>query len=138
MQVSTGMSEGQARMNHRAASLSAGRYDLLVEEYAYPLTIYMPHLPPTAATQQSVWGFFQAFHSAMVAQGMTILTASVAAEGLLQGGRKQIWTDWYGEGPGVGRRLVAQTVCYLRVDKDFARTEMLEFTQLDLPLLAAA
>jgi hypothetical protein len=125
-------------MDYRAAALSAGRYDILVEEYAYPLTIYLPHLPPAAASQQSVWGFFQAFHAALVAQGMTTLTARVAAEGLPQGGRKQIWTDWYGEGQGVQRRQVAQTVCYMRTDEAAARTELLEFTRLDLPMMAAA
>ena len=125
-------------MDYRAAALTAGRYDILVEEYAYPLTIYWPNLPPTAATQQTVWGFFQAFHAALAAQGMTTLTARVAAEGLPQGGRKQIWTDWYGEGQGVARRQVAQTVCYLRVDRAETRTELLEFTRLDLPMMAAA
>ena len=132
------MSNGQAIMDIRAAALSAGRYDTLVEEYAYPLTVFLPDQPPTTAMPQTVWGFFQAFHAAMIAQGMTVLTARVVAEGLPQGGRAQIWTDWFGEGRHVARRLVAQTICYRRVDTLAARTELLEFTRLDLPMLAAA
>ena len=132
------VSNGQAKMEYRAAALTAGRYDLLVEEYLYPLTIYLPQCPPMTATPQTVWGFFQAFHAAMVALGMTVLTARVAAEGLPQAGRAQTWTDWFGEGPGVARRQVAQTVCYRRVDGAESRTEMLVFTRLDLPMMAAA
>ena len=132
------MSNGQAKMDFRAAALTAGRYDRLVDEYLYPLTVYLPQCPPMSATPQTVWGFFQAFHAAMVAMGMTVLTASVAAEGLPQGGRAQTWTDWFGEGPGVTRRQVAQTVCYRRVGGTENRTELLEFTRLDLPMTAAA
>jgi hypothetical protein len=132
------MSNGQAKMDYWAAALTAGRYDLLVEEYQYPLTVYLPQCPPMAATPQTVWGFFQAFHAAMVALGMTVLTARVVAEGLPQCGRVQTWTDWFGEGPGVARRQVAQTVCYRRLDNAENRTELLEFTRLDLPMMAAA
>ncbi|MGQ0567717.1 MAG: hypothetical protein ACT4OK_21995 [Gemmobacter sp.] len=132
------MPGGQARMDYRAAALTAGRYDLLVEEYVYPLTVYLPGRPPMSATPQTVWGFFQAFHAGLVAAGMTVLTARVAAEGLPQGGRAQVWTDWFGEGPGVTRRQVAQTVCYRRLDGTADRTELLEFTRLDLPMMAAA
>ncbi len=132
------MTDAQARVDYRAASLTAGRYDLLVEEYLYPLAVYLPGRPPMAATPQTAWGFFQAFHAAMVAAGMTILTARVVAEGLPQGGRTQTWTDWFGEGPGVPRQQVAQTICYRRAEKDENRTELLEFTRLDLPMLSAA
>ena len=132
------MSGGQASMDYRAAALTAGRYDLMVEEYAYPLAVYLPHRAPLSATPQTVWGLFQAFHAAMVASGLTLLTARVAAEGLPQGGRVQIWTDWFGEGPGTARRQVAQTICYRCVDGAETRTEMLEFTRLDLAAMAAA
>ena len=132
------MPDGQAKMDFRAAALTAGRYDLLVDEYLYPLTVYLPGRPPTVATPDTVWGFFQAFHAAMVALGMSVLTARVVAEGLPQGGRAQTWTDWFGEGPGVARRQVAQTVCYRRVDRAETRTELLEFNRLDLPMMAAA
>jgi hypothetical protein len=132
------MSDGQAKMDYRAAAVTAGRYDLLVEEYLYPLTVYLPGQPPMSATPRTVWGFFQAFHAAMVAMGLTVLTARVAAEGLPQAGRTQTWTDWFGEGPGVARRQVAQTVCYRRIDGAEKRTELLEFTRLDLPMMAAA
>ena len=138
MRVGLAMSNGQARMDDRAAALMAGRYDLLVKEYLYPLTVYLPQRPPMSATPQIVWGLFQAFHAAFVAGGMTVLTARVAAEGLPQGGRSQIWTDWFGEGPDLARRQVAQTVCYLRTEGAANRTELLEFTRLDLPLMAAA
>ena len=132
------MPNGQEKMDYRAAALTAGRYDILVEECLYPLTVYLPQRPPMTATPQTVWGLFQAFHAAMVAMGMTVLTARVAAEGLSQGGRAQVWTDWFGEGPGVTRSQVAQTVCYCRVDGAKTRTELLEFTRLDLPMMAAA
>jgi hypothetical protein len=125
-------------MDYRAAALTAGRYDLLVEEYVYPLTVYLPDRPPMAAAPPTVWGFFQTFHAALVAAGMTVLTARVAAEGLPRGGRSQVWTDWYGEGPGQARRLVAQTICYHRLNGSEKRTELLEFTRLDLPMMAAA
>ena len=132
------MPNAQAKMDYRAAALTAGRYDLLVDEYLFPLTVYFPKKPPMSATPQTIWGFFQAFHAAMVALGMTVLTAQVAAEGLPQGGRAQTWTDWFGEGPGVARRLVAQTVCYRRIEGVANRTELLEFTRLDLPMMAVA
>lgn len=132
------MPSGKAHVDYLAAVLTAGRYDLLVEEYADPLTIYMPGQAPMVATRSNVWGFFQSFHSALVAGGMTQLSARVVADGLPQGGRALLWADWFGEGADQPRQRVAQTVCYRRIAGASSLTELPEFKRLDLPMLAAA
>lgn len=128
----------KGRADWRAACLTAGRYDLLVEDYAFPLTVFLPGQAPVVATPRSAWGFFQSFHSALVAAGHTRLAARVTAEDLPLGGRGRVWTDWWGEAPDRPAVLVAQTVCYARRGEGPELTEMIEFTRLDLPLLAAA
>lgn len=132
------MSQGQAQADWRAACLMSGRYDLLVEEYDFPLTVWLPGQPAMVATPRTAWGFFQAFHAALVAAGFARLSAQVVAEGLARAGRRRLWTDWWGAGAGQGRTLVAQTICYCRAAPNDQRTEMLEFTRLDLPALATA
>lgn len=132
------MANGQARADWRAQCLNTGRYDLLVSEYAFPLTVYLPGRPPLQASPQLVWGFYQSFHSALVAGGFDRLAARVTAEALPSGGRRRLWTDWTGVGPGRVPFLVAQTVCYSRISGGDDRTELLEFTRLDLPVLSVA
>ncbi|QYK42885.1 MAG: hypothetical protein KF887_07225 [Paracoccaceae bacterium] len=129
---------GQSKADYRAECLTAGHYDLLVAEYADPLTVYLPGEPPMIATPQTVRAFFRALRGGLELQGMTRMTGRVTAEGLPIRGRARLWTDWYGEAPGRAPELVAQTVCYRRVDGADDRTEMLEFTRLDLPMPAAA
>jgi hypothetical protein len=128
----------QGRADWHAACLSAGRYDLLVQQYAFPLTVFLPDQPPVAVSPRAAWGFFQSFHSAMIAAGLPRLTARVTAEDLPRGGRRRLWTDWFGDGPARPAVLVAQTVCYSRTAAGDRRTELLEFTRLDLEVPAAA
>ena len=132
------MPSGQAMADWRAECLNAGRYALLVAEYAFPLAVYLPGQPPLRATPRLVREFFQSFHVALASGGFDRLTARVTAEALPFGGRRRLWTDWIGAGRSRAPALVAQTVCYSRSTGGRCRTEMLEFTRLDLPVLAAA
>lgn len=128
----------QDRTAMRADALSAGRYDLLVEEYAYPLTVYVGREPQVVADKPGAWAFFQAFHAMLAASGISKVTARVVAEDLPRGGRSRVWCDWYGEGADGRRRRFASTVCYARETAGEPLTEMLEFTRLDLPKAVAA
>jgi hypothetical protein len=128
----------QSRASARADALNAGRYDLLVEDYAFPLTIYVMGVPTVLRDRTEAWAFYQSFHSTLLACGIARLTARVVAEDLPRGGRCRFWTDWMGEGPNLALRRVASTICYARLGKSDMLTEMLEFTRLDLPLQVAA
>lgn len=132
------MSSGQARADWRAGCLNAGRYDLLVGEYVDPLTVYLPGQQPFVAGAPTVWGFFQAVHAALLAQGLDRIEARVVAQDMPRGDRRRVWTDWWGKAADGAAVLVMQTVCYSRDNAGGALTEVLEFTRLDLPMMAAA
>jgi hypothetical protein len=94
-----------------------------------------------ATTPPTVWGFFQALHAALLARGLDRIQARVTAEDLPHGARRRVWTDWWGIAGDGSAVLVMQTVCYSREcpgGTGGTLTEMLEFTRLDLPMLAAA
>ncbi len=122
----------------RAEALSTGRYDLLVDEYAYPLTVYLHGLPQVLRDRGEAWAFFQELHGTLRALGYARVTARVAAQDLPRAGRVRLWCDWYGEAPGGAATRFASTVCYARTDAGEPKTELLEFTRLDLPQAAAA
>ncbi|MFN3971222.1 MAG: hypothetical protein ACK4L4_07610 [Gemmobacter sp.] len=132
------MTDGQRRADYRAACLTAGRYDLLAAEYVYPLAVYLPGAPAMLASAEETQDFFCGFHAALQRRGLTRLSARVTAEGLPLNGRARLWSDWYAEGPGQPPELVAQTICYRRAAGGDDRTEMLEFTLLDIALPRAA
>jgi hypothetical protein len=85
----------QVVADFRAAALSSGRYDLMSNEYTYPLTVYLNETPHVLDTAKQAWGFFQGFHAVLRSEGLDRMTAKIAAEGLPRGGRFRIWTDWF-------------------------------------------
>jgi DNA-binding LacI/PurR family transcriptional regulator len=127
----------QTVADFRAAALSAGRYDLMAQEYSYPLTIYLGGQATVAADPAQVRQFYRGFHAAMQAQGFERLIARVWAEDLPRQGRFRVWTDWFAEGPGRVRAPVAATVCYCSTTAQGVATEMVEFDSLALALPAA-
>ncbi len=130
--------DGQAKADHHAALFSAGCYDALVAQYQFPLTVYMLGQPRGLANRQEALAFFQSFHAALNASGLTDLSARVVAIDLPIAPRRRTWTEWTASGPGRAPAQVATTVCYARMGGTGMVTEMLEFTRLDLPMFAAA
>jgi hypothetical protein len=126
----------QVVADFRAAALSSGRYDLMVSEYRYPLTVYLKGQPQVVPSPKDAWAFFQTFHSAMRSKGYDRMTARVTAEDLPRGDRFRIWTDWTAEGQSQ-RGIIASTICYCSVIAGNVVTDMIEFTKITLPLLAA-
>ncbi len=91
-----------------------------------------------APARAEAWAFFQFFHSAMLACGISRMTARVVAADLPRGGRCRFCTEWLGEGPEMSPRRVASTISHTRMVGDEMLTGMLEFTRLDLPMQVAA
>lgn len=118
--------------------MNAGRYDLLIEDYLFPLTIYFMGVPTVLRDRTKAWAFYQSFHSTLLACGISRLTARVVAEDLPRGGRCRFWTDWLGDGADLTPRRIASTICYAKLGDGEILIEMLEFTRLDLPLQVAA
>ena len=126
----------QVVADFRAAALSSGRYDLMVNEYCYPLTIYLDGVPTVVQGPSDVWAFYQSFHSAMLAEGFDRLTARVTAEDLPRSGRFRVWTEWSAQGPKKMQTIIASTICYCTQLTSGEATEMLEFTKLALSVMA--
>jgi hypothetical protein len=126
----------QVVADFRAAALSSGRYDLMSNEYTYPLTVYLNETPHVLDTAKQAWGFFQGFHAVLRSEGLDRMTAKIAAEGLPRGGRFRIWTDWFAQGPNRASSLIAATICYCTIRSDGIATNMIEFTRLNLPMLS--
>jgi hypothetical protein len=113
-----------------AAALSAGRYDLLVEDCTFPMTVFIEGRSRVFATERELWAFYQGIHSSLRAAGFQRVTARVTAEDLPRGGRYRVWTDWIGQGPGKIATTVAATICYCSHKTHLPVTEMVEFTRL--------
>jgi hypothetical protein len=126
----------QVVADFRAAALSSGRYDLMIGEYRYPLTVYLDGVPQTVQAPSDAWAFYQGFHSSMRSEGYDRMTARVTAEDLPRNGRFRIWTDWTAEGT-IKSGVIASTICYCTIVAGSVVTDMIEFTRLTLPLLAA-
>jgi hypothetical protein len=118
----------------RAAALSSGRYDLMVSEYRFPLTIYVDQQPVVLHKPGDAWAFYQTFHSAMRSEGFERMTARVTAEDLPRAGRFRVWTDWMAEGR-CKSGIIASTICYCTVMAEGVFTDMIEFTQVAIPML---
>jgi hypothetical protein len=124
----------QVAADFRAAALSSGRYDLMVSEYRYPLTIYIDGIPNVIQRHNDMWGFYQTFHSSMRHQGFDRMTARVTAQDMPRAGRFRVWTDWKAEGKGK-TGIIASTICYCTVVGNRVMTDMIEFTKVALPML---
>jgi hypothetical protein len=123
----------QAKADLRAAALSAGRFDLLLPDYAFPLMLYVPDAPPRSIGPQQLLTLYRAFHEGLAALRAGRIVARVTAEDLPRRGRSRLWVDWLAERPAEAPHLMARTVCYRREAGGQTRTEMVEFTFLDLP-----
>jgi hypothetical protein len=123
----------QAKADLRAEALSAGRFDLLLPDYAFPLMLYLPDAPPCAIGPQQLEALYRAFHTGLAALRAGRIVARVTAEDLPRGSRSRLWVDWLAERPAGTPHLMARTICYRRQAGGQTRTEMVEFTFLDLP-----
>jgi hypothetical protein len=119
-----------------AAAMSSGRYDLIVDQYRYPFTIYLHGTPHILQSERDAWAFYQTVHSAMRSEGFDRLTARVTAEDLPRSGRSRVWTDWVGQGQGKSR-VILSTINYCSVVAGRRMTDMIEFTRMTLPDMAA-
>lgn len=127
----------QAIVDMRAAALTSARYDLMAEEYSYPLTIYLGGQAQVATSRAEVIRFYAAFHKAMQVEGFHVLTGRVMAEDLPRRGRFRLWTYWFASGPSRTREQIAATVCYCSTLSGGIATEMVEFSRLSLRLGSA-
>lgn len=134
MQAPTRLSR-QDRADFRAAALTAGRYDQLVREYGYPLTVFLEERRTLLRTDVETWAFFQSFHAALRSGGILRLDGRVTAVDLPRNGRFRVWTDWIGHGPAAQDLPVAASICYCHQTDEEDVTEMVHFTRLSLPAL---
>lgn len=128
----------QAKADLRAAALSAGRFDLLLADYRFPLMLYLPDAPPRVLGPSQLVALYRAFHEGLATLRAGRIVARVTAEDLPRGGRSRLWVDWLAERPAEPPHLMARTICYRRLAEGETRTEMVEFTFLDLPAPAMA
>jgi hypothetical protein len=122
----------------RAAQITKGRYDRLVDGYSYPLAIYVEAQPTVAPSGREVWQFYQTLHACLLSVGLTRLTGRVVATDLPRNGRFRVWTDWFAEGAGRAPQLIAATICFCTGTPENGLTEMVQFTDVALPALREA
>ncbi len=125
-------------MTWRAGLLMAGCAEALAAEHLYPYAIYfgdrLQALPSSSELAQT----YRLIHAALVALGASQLEARVVALGLPRGGRFRVWVDWWAELQDGSRRLVAQTVEYMRETAEGSRSEMTECSGWAPPAAIAA
>ncbi|MCU0801691.1 MAG: hypothetical protein MUD11_07930 [Rhodobacteraceae bacterium] len=129
------MTTQQLTADFRAAALSNGRYDLMVGEYRYPLTVYLDGIPHLLQGVSDAWAFFQTMHTATLGEGYQRLTARVEREEAPKTGRFRVWVSWIAEGAERPTASVARTTLYCVDEGPRTAIEMIEFTELALPLL---
>lgn len=127
----------QSQAEFRAAQISLGRYDMIVGNYLFPLCVVYRRARSLTHTQRDLWAFFQSLHSSVVMRGYARLCANVTAHEIPHRSRFRVWTDWVGHRADGSTGLVAQTICYCRGSDAAHQIEMIEFTHLALPDIAA-
>jgi hypothetical protein len=125
----------QLAADFRAAALCNGRYDLMVGEYRYPLTVYLDGIPHLLHGVSDAWAFFQTMHSATLTEGYHRLTAQVDRDEAPQNNRFRVWVNWRGEGAERPQAMIARTTLFCVDEAPGTAIEMIEFTELALPLL---
>lgn len=127
----------QSQAEFRAAQISLGHYEMIVGNYQFPLCVVYGPSRSLTHTQRDLWAFFQSLHSSVVMQGYSQLCANVTAHEIAHRSRFRVWTDWVGHRADGSTGLVAQTICYCRGSDAAHQIEMIEFTHLALPDIAA-
>ena len=115
-------------MAWRAGLMMAGCAEALAREHLYPYAVYFGdrlHAMPSSAELAQT---YRMIHAALRNLGARQLEAQIAALSLPRAGRFRVWVDWWAELGDGSRRLVAQTVEYMRETEDGSRSEMTECT----------
>lgn len=104
-------------------AFSNGRYDILLENFDYPLPIYINRSAAAAISRAETWSFLQALHGMIRARGFKTLAGRVVSVELPQRDRFRMWVDWFGFDAGRAD-LLFKTICYNVGSHAEHRTEM--------------
>lgn len=125
-------------MAWRAGLLMAGCAEALAREHMYPYALYFGDRLQAIQSSAELAQTYRTIHKALTSLGAWQLEARVVALGLPKGGRFRVWVDWWAELQDGSRRLVAQTVEYMRETADGSRSEMTECSGWAPPASIAA
>ena len=115
-------------MAWRAGLMMAGCAEALAGEHLFPYAVYFGDRLQAIPNARALVQVYRSIHAALTTLGAQQLEARVVALGLPRAGRYRVWVDWWAELGDGSRRLVAQTVEYMRETEDGSRSEMTECT----------
>lgn len=124
-----------AQLRYSGDQLLAGRFDALLDNYAYPLPVFLPAERLLLSGPQEARLFFSLLRQALLRDGVVALRPEVRAVELPRSGRFRVWVDWH-ELPLTGGAVRSSSAVYFyRATPLGPRVEMVNYTQVSLPEL---
>jgi hypothetical protein len=128
-------SQLQAHLRGRAEMLLSGQIDRMVEDYVFPLPVYLHTSRLVIQSADHARLIFSHLRDALVDRGVVALRPSIAAVDLPRDGRFRVWVDWHEIALPMDATRVSQAVYYCRQTDQGTRTEMVNYTHLSIPEL---
>jgi hypothetical protein len=120
---------------HRAELLLSGRIDHLVEQFAYPLPVFMQSTRLVITSPDQARVIFDHLRLALVERGVVMLRPKISAVDLPRAGRFRVWVDWHEIAFPAEATRMSQAIYYCRISDLGLHTEMLNYTHLSMPEL---
>ena len=119
----------------RASWLLAGQYDRIVEQYHFPLPVYLDSSRVIVPGAPEATAMLRLQRAAFLERGVVALKPAVVAMDLPRGGRFRLWVDWSEHTQPDGPVRSSQVVYYCRQVSDSFQIEMVDYTRLSMPEL---
>ena len=122
-----------AKLQNRGEWLLSGQLDPLVQDFSFPLPIYVGAKRIVLTSADQAMSFCEVIRTAFCDRGMVALRPKITALELPRGGRFRVWVDWDELAlPVTGTRLTS-AVYYMQAGPNGLRTEMIVYQGLSLP-----
>ena len=125
-----------AQLRFRGELLLAGRIEELLENYIFPLPIFLPDERVLLSGQQEALLFFSLMRQALLRDGIVALRPEVRAVELPRGRRFRVWVDWNELTLTGGAGRSSSAIYFCRATALGPQVEMVNYTRASMPDLA--
>ncbi len=124
-----------AELRARGHLLLQGRIDELIDNYIFPLPVFLPEQRMLLTCRAQGRAVFSLLHASLKRTGVTTLQPQVQAVELPRSGRFRVWVDWQERVLPTAETRVSSAIYYFRVTRLGPGIEMVDYTRLSMPEL---
>lgn len=129
-------SQIEAHFRSRGDLLVAGRIDAFLDNYVFPLPIFLPTERLLLSGPQEARVLFALMREALIRNRIVALRPEVRAVELPRAGRFRVWVTWHEVPMQDGVPRSSSAIYFCRVTSLGSRVEMVNYTQVSMPELA--